>query len=97
MKAPLYREIDNKVKAKYKRLFNEGFYLRPCVFDNCIEYQLVKDINPVNCRAYRKFHGVVNYHTAMMLKKYWGFVIRNKVLYFGKGEPVGNWEIRTYC
>ena len=97
MKAPLLREIDNRVKARYQRLFNDGYYLQPCIFDNCIEYHLVKDINPVNCSAYRKMFGVVNYRTALMLRKYFGFVIKNSKEYFGKGDPVESYKIKTYC
>lgn len=80
--------INNKVNQKFIDLFNEGYYLRPQKFSNCIVVQLTKDLNPINCSAHRKTAMEVNINTAKKLAKIWGFKIKNEVSYFGKSEPV---------
>lgn len=87
---------NNKARAKFLKLFNYGYYLRPCKYDNTTIFEICKDLNPVSCSAYRTTHGEVNKTTAVYLKKLFGFVVKNSCEYFGTSETISNWNIRTF-
>lgn len=89
-----YQTIPNKIKQIYFNLLKDGYYLRPCIYEDGTVYEIVKDLNPVNCSAYRKIFGTVNRTTANFLKHYFGFKTGKKTLYFGfKEVVVKDWEI----
>ena len=94
---PLFKEINNRVKQRYFNLYKTGYYLKPCIFDNCTVYNLCKDLNPAsNCNAQRRLYAEMNYFTALMLKEYFGFIIKSETKYFGKGNPVESYSIRIW-
>ena len=90
------KDFSNKVKAQYIKLLKNGYYLRPCKYRNTTIYEITKDLNPVNCLAYRTTYGEVNKVTASYLKKVFGFVVKNGCEYFNKAESIPNYVLRYY-
>ena len=87
-------KLNNKIKAQFNRLFKDGYYIRPCIYSNTTIFEITKDLNPVDCKAYRTTFGEVNKTTAILLNKIFGFVIKNKCEYFGKAETISNYHVR---
>ena len=90
---PIISTIDNKVKAKWNQLFKAGYYLRPCVYENTTNFEIAKDLHPVNCNASRSVYGIVNSNTAKLLSQFFGFRFSKPTEYNGKGDTVGNWKL----
>lgn len=85
--------VDNKVKQKYINLVKDGFYIRPCKYENTTIYEITKD-SGINLRS---VYGEVNKNTAKTLSLLFGFIHKNETEYYGKATPVSNYHIRkTY-
>ena len=83
----------NKTKRKYEKLVKEGYYIKPCKYNNTTIYSICKDLNPVKCLRHRTTFGSVNIVTANMLINLFSFKMKSQEEYFGTTTPIANYLI----
>lgn len=83
------RQTVDKAKIHYNKIKEDGFYLRPCKYDNFTVYDIVKDIDSRT----RTTKGVINHYTAKVLMNNFGFHKGEQVRYFGNHQRIKNMEI----
>ena len=80
----------NKVIQRYLNLVKDGYYLRPCVYDNTTIVQITKDMQPSKTGFHRRVFGEVNENTSRILISLFNFNLRQQKLYFGYHKRISN-------